>query len=237
MGVVACRKHGLNGFYEICVHVHKAFRKNIIPEMHRLKFSQTIFLCAGCYEKENMQRFEGIDLYDEISKQMAAGKEDDPALEALAEAYYTAYRNIERRVICVDCYSDVQLAYARNHKLPDPFTAYEYTMTHENARQIKAFKKYLLDHYDFADSIVDPQKGRKALFISSGNVAQPLTILVYYVTDIVEQEKILWLVNNFFTGKKRYQRKIIFREKEKWTPVENGFTRGEEPDIREVITR
>lgn len=244
MGIVSCEKHGLCGFREVCEHVYAAFRENVIPEICPVTFSQTIFLCPACYEKENMQRFEGIDFYDRISRLLEEGTDNDAGLEALAETYYAAYRNIDRRVFCTDCYSDVQLAFARNNNLPDPFTAYEHTMTHEDSEQIETLKEYLLARYDFADSIVDPHTWKKALFISSGSVARPLNILVYYVTDTAEQEKILTLINQFFKGKERYQRSVVFREKENWMPYKkdtkgfiSGFTRGEEPDIRNVITR
>jgi len=230
MGLILCNKHGGQGFFEICEHIQADLNNGIYPTMIKFPIFN-VKVCQDCYDNISAHEIPDISL-DELFSNYS---EQD--IDKIDKSVQIKYNQINRSAICTICNLEHKLIYARKQGQEDPFEAFENTLTFIQQHTIDELEEYLLKNYNFLPSIVT--EDQKALSITTGNIAKPLLITIYYITAPEEQNKVIQLIDNFFSSQKLTQRRIHFFEKENWIEKqEKTYTshhRGEEQLIRDII--
>ena len=101
MGAVLCDKHGQQGFYEMCEHVHDSLNQGIYPEMKEITLLNTL-VCPDCYEKLKMGRIPEMTLNELIELDDKTGKE----IDTLATDIYN--RIPVRKAMCIKCVAEIK---------------------------------------------------------------------------------------------------------------------------------
>ena len=232
MGLVICNKHGEQGFFEVCEHLYNDLNKGVYPEMKELSLLR-VKVCEDCYDRNEIDKLPQISLSEVLT---------DPEAVSEEEVYlaYTKYKQIKRFASCRLCAMEIQLQWARRQEKKDPFEAFENTITFSEKNIADELKKYLLENFEFQQSIINPDS--EALFIYLGHIGEPLLIKIYYVTDLNQQNILIKLIDEFFQKQDKKQRKILFHESESWIKgtTEAGYVthhRGEEKILKEIIIK
>lgn len=234
MGMVLCKKHGGQGFFEICEHIKQDLANDIYPEM----FPFPIFnvkVCKACYDRVGSNQLPNISLIDLIYD----SEMDDDQLDEIEKKATKKYRALNRVMLCTLCDKEKNIELARKNGKKDPFKAFENTLTYREKHIVDELKAYLLQNFIFEQSIVNTDV--KALFISLGDISKPLLIKTYYVVEERKQEELLGFIHTFFESIEKTQCKIQFLEKEVWIETKGekstSYSRGEEKVIKEVLMK
>lgn len=232
MGLVICNKHGEQGFFEVCEHLYNDLNKGVYPEMKELSLLR-VKVCEDCYNKYEINKLPLVSLSDVLNDPDAVSDED-------FELAHNKYKQIKRFVFCRICAMEIQLQWARKQGKKDPFDAYENTITFKEKNIAGELKKYLLENFEFQQSIINP--GSEALFIYPGHIGEPLLIKIYYVVVSNEQNMLIKLIDEFFQKQDKKQRKILFYESESWIKgkTDAGYIthhRGEEKILKEIFIK
>ena len=232
MGLIICDKHGGQGFYEVCEHLHSDLENGVYPEMKELPLLR-VKICDDCYQRIGANELPCIS-FDECINNVDSISEE---VEELASA---KYKQINRFAICRICDLEIQLIWARRKGIKAPFEAFENTLTFTEKQTIDNLEKFLLEKFEFEQSVIVPD--HKALFISAGHINQALTIEIYYVTELDKLNILINLIEEFFKDQNRNQRKIRFYERENWIEKKSpgGYkinSRGQEKIIQEILIK
>ncbi|MFL5729255.1 MAG: hypothetical protein ACJ75J_07185 [Cytophagaceae bacterium] len=226
MGGTDCPKHGLQGFYEMCEHVHEKLEKGIFPNMLEVSVNH-MKLCKSCWEKGNFQYFEKYD-WEKIKHALSFEEQDSLTggnYYQTLQKFHQSYTSLNRSMMCCVCFYEIKLKHARLNEEKDPFEAYEFTLLHENREVIDELNLYLKSNFSFEKRLNTFAAHKEAFYITPGTIVYPLEIVVYYVIDKSDQEKILKLLDAFFKNKRLSQRVIKFYEDEiKETYPDGGFS-------------
>jgi hypothetical protein len=215
MGIIACEVHGRQGFVEVCAHVGAALRGGTV--LHRSRVLE-VDVCDDCWQRHDLGRFTSETFFE---------------WSAAAEAQY-GILNDGSECHCVECVAVVELASARDQGRPDPFPAYERTLTFLQLDIVERLNDELLHAFDFRQSVVMP--GRRALWVEYGSLTRPLTITIYYVTARESQEAILQFLAGFFEDLPKRQYRVRFYRSESWNQSPSNprsWSRGPEELLRE----
>lgn len=213
MGVIDCNLHGLQAFIECCSHVGDGLRRGLLISRRRCL---EVDACDACWDLHDLGQFAA---------------EAFPEWSAAAAQRYDVL-NSDSECHCVECVAAVELTVARSNGAPDPFPAYERTLTFAERASVRRLETTLLQFFDFQQSIVDPL--RKALWIRHGALTHPLYITIYYVIDRASQDTILAHVAKFFSELPERQYRIRFYRGENWNQVSaSAWSRGPEELLRE----
>jgi hypothetical protein len=213
MGICSCEVHGSQSWIETCPHIGEAFRKGVVLQRFKV-FSGllNVEVCNHCFQRHNLSRFE-VEPYPEWDEHWATYD----LLHADSEGH------------CLVCVAAAELAAARREGRPDPFPAYERTLTFLQSEIVEKLDAILLRSFDFRRSVVD--SNHRALSVCHGSITYPLTVTVYYVTDREQQDAILQCIANFFKDVQQRQYRVQFLRSENWGPVaEHSGTWGRGPE-------
>jgi hypothetical protein len=216
MGRYSCEIHGGQSFIETCSHLSAALRNGVSLHRNRVFPVLNLEVCDACFQQHDLSRYS----------------EDWPDWDEMEEVYdlLTAGSGL----YCLECVAAAELSTARCEGRPDPFPAYERTLTFLQNEIVESLEVKLLRSFDFRRSVVN--SNHRALSVRHGSITYPLTITIYYVTAREQQDAILKSVADFFKDVPRRQYRIKFFRSENWGPVaEHSRTwgRGPEEIIRE----
>lgn len=218
MGIIKCPVHGVQGFEEVCEHIDRALGEGTYLDG---RCFLEVVSCVRCVEQHDLERFANLALGD---------------WDTSAETTYAAL-HATSRVHCVECTAAAELHSARKSGRPDPFIAYESTLTFVQCEVVDRLRVALLDKFAFSPSIVQPPS--PAVWVRQGAITCPLELTIYYVTDPLEQDAILGWLANFFVDIPLNQYRVRFYRSENWKQVPMSppaicrFERGPEDLVRE----
>ncbi len=214
MGRIICEDHGVQPFYEMCIHLFDALESGIWPEMKTLPIIDT-YLCQSCFDEYRIEKRPIFSLED-----FSTLSTDQQ--EKIEKQITTIYDTLELKGKCVECVKAIQLQDTKNNNRPVPFQAFENTLMHREQATIDQLGEWLRSQFRFQKSKYILTNNDDALFIKSGAMTYPLSIKIYYVIDATEQMQILSLIEQFFETVPQKQRKVSFYEAEHWRYQQNG---------------
>src|SRR5690606_19181297 len=158
-------------FYHTATNeIHPLSLHDALPILKELSLLR-LKVCEDCYNKYEINKLPLVSLSDVLNDPDAVSDED-------FELAHNKYKQIKRFAFCRICALDIQLQWARKQGNKDPFDAFENTITFSEKNIADELKKYLLENFEFQQSIINP--GSEALFIYPGHIGKPLLIKVYY---------------------------------------------------------
>ncbi len=204
MGIVKCEIHGRQGFYEICGHLRDAFDVGEYPKMVVLNFFD-IRICRKCDFELDFSAHKRYT-FDELIE--ATDKDAKEIEKQLSKEYDRIPR---RRSICTQCYLQAQLDHARKIGNPDPFEAFEYTLTDKNQDSINTLQKLLKSALSLHTSW-NPfrKKAITSVKIKAGHLSAPLTISFHNIGKTKDQDHLLAIIDDFFVDQYWRQRIVHF---------------------------
>jgi len=233
MGIIKCKIHGIQGFYEVCEHIWEDFQKGVIPEMKDVPVFSTK-ICVQCYIDYNVKEL-GNRTFEDI---LELPEDEQIKFE---EKIGIKYGNLNRRIICIECLNKLRIIDAKKSGKELPFEPFENTLMHKDEKTIKELKEMLTSNYEFQNFKMPYINTLKAFHITGGGISYPFSIKFYYVTRKEDQNKLLKLIDNFFKEIPRKQRKISFYEAENWIIEKDGNKtneyKGEEKLLLERIVK
>lgn len=119
---------------------------------------------------------------------------------------------------CEKCLDDHELSSARASGKPDPFSAYESTLTWRRHDTIAALEDRLerAIHWQLFVSPNYEGKNQLAFWVRPGSLRLPLLIEAYYLTTAAEQDAVEAEVRSFLSNDSDNQAVIRFYEAELW---------------------
>lgn len=218
MTLMRCRVHGFQPGTQVCEHVDAGLRSGqVIPRAFVIELE----VCEECMRRHDLGRF--------------ADEERFPYWSEAAEA---AYRRASpgSASCCAECIAAAELAFARTNGLPDPFAAYERTLTALDEGLVVRLRTDLLAAFSFERSLVEPEQA--AVWVAYGGLTYPLEIKIYYVVERAQQDAILGWLDRFSEDIPKRQRRVVFIRAENWQrvavrpPAIDGHRRGPEQILR-----
>jgi hypothetical protein len=239
MALIRCKKHGLQGFSEVCVDIDTEYNQDIYREHRDFCIGELygILVCEECWNKHNLDRFQ---TYLKMSFDDFLDLDEEEA-KPIEEEWDKVYQTVNRKGWCIQCVAEIRVKQARKKGEPEPFPTYERTLTQLQQEKIDELKASLLTNFKFQNS-VDVKIYRQehsAVFLQAGSFTSPLTIKIYYVFSEKEQSLILDFVNELLSKTESNQAKIMFLESENWIKTEHpsgtiSHFKGEEKILKEV---
>jgi ribosomal protein S17E len=242
MGIILCKRHGKQGFEQVCKHIDADLKAEVCLKSKRLDFWGNILVCDECWKNYEIEKFEehpelkGKDYFD-IDDEF---DENSYIFQEYCKVYDKLNENMGGW--CLQCMAEIKIKNARRNNKPDPFRVFEKTLTHAQKDVVEKLEEELTGKFQFQKSVVwETQfQNRPAVFIQAGAFSYPLTIKIYYVIDECKQDKIIHFVEKFLQQTELSQAKIEFWEAENWIATENQFglynyRRGEEKLLREEM--
>lgn len=239
MGIILCKKHGKQGFSEVCGHIDTEYKQDICNK-HRVFGLAEMFemlVCNECWKHHNLDRFQ---TFSEMTENEFFDLEEERANQIVKE-WSDVYNNVNRRGWCLQCVAEIKVKQARKNGEPDPFRVFEKTLTQLDQEKLDELERNLIANFEFQKSIYweTSYQSRPAISVRAGAYNYPLNIQIYYVISENEQDSIINFVSKFLSQTELNQAKIIFVESENWIATENQFglfnyQRGEENILREV---
>lgn len=210
-----CEIHGPVGHWLVCEHLAAALHAGTAREFRECL--EVFLACEDCFEQYGLARFEGL------------------TYSAWTEDAQRAYDAVAARsdLWCHQCVLAVRLQVAREAGLPDPFRAFERTVTFLRRDVARKIEGDLRNTFTFRPSIHGPRG--KTLLVRWGSLNIPLTITVYYVLDAETQDRIQACVERRLEESGLPEYHLLFMAAESWiTLPDGGGYMGHETVIREV---
>ena len=101
MGICICKKHGHQGFREMCGHVYRDLQNKQYPE-HKLLSPFNIMLCPNCWDKLKADRMPNVDMED---LDFLASEQGDIADKIFSEIYDQI---TDRKLMCIKCILEIR---------------------------------------------------------------------------------------------------------------------------------
>lgn len=198
MPLARCELHGPRGFYVACAHAADALRTGTEIPLHET--IEVVLACDGCFEALGVAREQGSD-----------------ASSWTAEAQ-RAYDEVaaDSALWCYECVAAARLCWARDRGLPDPFPAFEHTITYLQRALRDQLHAELVARFGLWESVLRP--GRSSLIVRDGAVTVPLWIAVHDVVDADTQDEIQRWIERFLADAGLPEYHLVFRAKERWDP-------------------
>jgi hypothetical protein len=213
MGMIECKLHGLEGFYEVCEHIWEGLENESIPEIRVLPNLGTK-ICVRCFDENNAKEIPSFT----IEELLEMPDSEVTNLEVLTSS---VYGRLKRKGICCECFHEKQLKDARKHGKELPFEPFENTLLPKDRHVIARLEKMLKNHYAFEKSTGPYPSMLDAVFLRAGGIKKPFTIEFYYVVKKEDQDLLLGLIDKFFEDIRQKQRKVSFYESENWITKQN----------------
>lgn len=238
MGIILCKKHGRQGFKEVCEHIHQEYKNDIYYKNRKFELGELYFIevCEDCWQKHNLDKFRHFAEvpFDELLDM------DEEKANLMEDEWTKIYNSINRRGLCIQCIAEVKVKQARRNNEPLPFPVFEKTLTENQRELVEELEKNLLETFHFQKSArcITHYENFPAVFVRTGGFTYPLSIKIYYILAEQEQNEIIEFVKTFLQQTDLNQAKIQFWEAESWikNKTELGFSyhQGEEKLLREV---
>lgn len=219
MGIIICKKHGYQGFYEICGHLHDKYRQNIYREYFNFSVSEwhKILVCDECWKTHNLDRFQK---YPKISFDEFIESKEAQAKQ-IADEWKTVYESINRRGICTQCLAELEIKNAREKGKAEPFPVFEKTLTRKHKKKIREIENLLISNLGLerfslnsrhaAENLYAQPKNSPAVFVRAGAFTYPLHISIHSVASEIQQNEIIEFTEKVFEKEEYNQLKITFR--------------------------
>jgi hypothetical protein len=237
MGITNCKKHGRQGFDEVCGHIDAEYKQDIYRERRDFCIGDLlgILICEECWKKVDLDKFQP---YLEMSFDEFLDL-DDEEVNKIEDEWHKVYESVKAKTWCLQCIAEVKVNQSKRNGEPLPFPIYEKTLTQLQLELIKELEKNLTDNFEFQKSVVEHQN-RLAIFFNSGGFTRPLTIEIYYVIDETKQSEIVEFIDKFLSQTELNQAKIVFLEAENWIITEHptgstSYHKDEEKILKEVL--
>ena len=216
-GILECPQHGLQGVAWTCKHLAEGLAdKQFVPYR---EVGAGYYLCAACYRRTALYYLAGV-----------------PGLGFVARVW-TGYRLGTIYGGCPECLKELQYHAAKQSGRPVPYVGYERTLNWSHQEEIGKLETSLQRRFTFQPSRRPMvYSSGSSLFILPGSFTEPLTIIIYYVTGVAEQESILAFTRNFLAGSDFPQHKILFYEAERWHEEIRSNSRSYQP-LKGVLLR
>ncbi|MGI4871908.1 MAG: hypothetical protein ACRYFX_12120 [Janthinobacterium lividum] len=105
---------------------------------------------------------------------------------------------------------------AKSAGQPLPFIGYEHTLTWQHLTEIENLEELLRKEFKFQKSKRPFSGGSDSLLVLPGRFTEPLTVVIYYVLLVSEQNYLLTIIDKFFSENPNSQCRILFYEAERW---------------------
>ena len=99
MGLIICKIHGDQFFYECCEHIYKDFKSGKILPNESINILNDLKVCETCYAKYSFPEISEYKLHEVLEL-------DDKSGYQLEKKVFKKYELINRRSICVKCYEE-----------------------------------------------------------------------------------------------------------------------------------
>jgi hypothetical protein len=239
MGIISCKKHGLQGFEEVCEHIDAEYKSVFFRKHNDFSLAELygIYVCDECWAKHNLDRFQP---FSTITSDEFLDMDEEKA-DSIEQSWSEIYNAVNRKMWCCQCIAEIEIKYARNNGKSDPFPVYEKTLTQLHQEEIDEIENSLIANFEFQKSVSPHNYDQNdlAVFFNAGAYTCPLTIQIYYILSKEKQERIIEFLNNALNRTELNQAKIIFLEAENWIETKNehiirSVHRGEEIILRDL---
>jgi hypothetical protein len=242
MEIEGCPDHGSLGYAVVCQHVANAIHYLSYGCYHwigvRASFIEPMLVCEDCLSTYRLERFTLENIRDICN----FNQEEPPEY---IEDFLNAYKLIlGSTTVCSECLAVAQVTQARKEGKDEPFPIYGKTITTNHRELLQDLKTLLLGQIPIPMSIqpsIAPSFSQPALFLNPGAYTRPLEIVIYYILNERDQQKLLTVIDEFFQYQHLNQVVIKFYEAEVWEISFNpenqvrSWKRGEEKLLKEVF--
>jgi hypothetical protein len=106
MTLFLCKKHGRQGFIEVCEHINSELSSNIFCENKPLTFWSNVYACDACWQNFEIDKFEN---HPELKGKEYSNIDDGFDENGLAfKGYYEVYNQLNRNTWCAKCVAEIQ---------------------------------------------------------------------------------------------------------------------------------
>lgn len=228
MGRVKCKKHGSQGFYEVCNHIRESLNNGIYPNFIKANIVN-VLVCNECYNKYKGDEIKEFEIEEIIDLPEAQVRKIEIQFDEI-------YNSIKRSIVCSACMWELEINHSRRSGKEDPFNAYDKTLLYENKNRIKELGNSLRATFEFGRS-KHPLVDTDLLSLIYGTIKNPFHIKIYEKTKLEEINEIRSFISSYFEGEELYQRKITFLKSENWIHEGGTIYRGEQEIIFEEIIK
>lgn len=232
MGLTRCKKHGLQGFREVCEHIHEEYSQNIYQPHLDFELAEfySITLCDKCWKLYDLDRFKK---FAELTFDEFLDMEEEKA-KPMEDEWSKVYNAVNRRAWCVQCISEIHINHARKNGEPLSFPIFEKTLTFANQSEIEELKQKLIEKFNFQNQSYSPiphtaspnceprHQSSPRIFITAGALTYPMTVSIYSIIFEDKQNEIADFIEYFFKSKEFNQVKIEFYGHSVWKEVESS---------------
>lgn len=216
MGCFTCPFHGyVIGIRRVCPHVLHQVEAGLLGPHHQVRH---LLLCDACMDVR-LVPFEG-----EGPPSFLYGP-SDPVRNAARQACVDLGPNLFSK--CRECTAAAQVRYARATGQPEPWPAFERTLTFSEVDKphVEQLRQLVESFREWHPSIVDARQ--LAVSVHAGVFTEPLMVEAYYITDADEQRALVELIQRFLSHHVKNQAVVRFIEAENWQiTYKDGLRRG-----------
>lgn len=110
MGVIICRKHGRQGFDEVCGHLHELYERGLYSPGRKFRLGgvYVIRVCDQCWARHDLDRFERFSAMD-VDEFLDLSDEE---IEPIEKEWQKVYEAVGRRLWCLRCLTEIQVSRA-----------------------------------------------------------------------------------------------------------------------------
>lgn len=105
MGIMLCKKHGRQGFSEVCGHIDAEYRQGIYREHREFCIGEFygILICEECWKRVDVDKFQP---YLEMSQDEFLDL-DDEEVKPIEDEWSEIYNSVSRQIWCLKCISEI----------------------------------------------------------------------------------------------------------------------------------
>ena len=104
MTLILCKKHGTQGFVEVCEHIDSELRSDVFHKHKQLTFWCNVYACDDCWQKFDIANFEN---HPELTGRYFYDDEYDENGSAF-QGYNKIYSRLNRKSWCTKCLREIQ---------------------------------------------------------------------------------------------------------------------------------
>ena len=106
MTLFLCKKHGTQGFIEVCEHINAELCSEIFHEHKNLTFWSNVYACNTCWQDFEIDKFEN---HPELKGKEYPDVDDEFDENGLPfQGYVEIYNQLNRFAWCVKCVTEIK---------------------------------------------------------------------------------------------------------------------------------